>query len=94
MSDQVKCFGLFMEGHPQCLVCNMRRRCKSVTLSEGFDAVGAMVEHMTAELPEGDYQDTDRVTELVELLVRGPDPAEELIPGMNVTPEEVTAELI
>jgi len=94
VSDQVNCFGLHRENAASCESCHMKRRCKSVTLSEGFTAVADLVDHLEATLPDGYYPDTDRVTELVDLLVRGPGISENLLPGVTVTPEDVTAELI
>lgn len=77
MKDAVQCFGQYNES-AMCNLCKASRRCHSVTMSEGLDILGAMVEQLVETLPAGKrYRDTDRVSEVVDQVVKPPLPVDE-----------------
>lgn len=70
MSDLKNCFGFYGgDKNAVCEMCAARTRCKSILVSNGFDAVADQVEAMIAELDEGlHYCDTDQLSNLVGIL--------------------------
>jgi len=93
----LKCFG-FYGGSTMfaCGGCTARTRCKSLLLSTGFELLAGTLEEIIDALPEGDYPDHDRITELTECLLKVDEFKEKapLMPHTNVYPEDVTVDLI
>jgi hypothetical protein len=71
MTDQ-PCFG-FYSGGPVCATCTATKRCKAIVVSNGFDIVADALGQMLATLPDQNYRDTDRVSELVDQLLDPPE---------------------
>lgn len=64
----VHCFGFHQEGQPPCTWCSAGRRCKAVQLTHGTDILADLLSHLTEQLPDVQYEDSDRVTDLVKTL--------------------------
>jgi len=64
------CFSFF-SGGPACKRCLAAKRCKAILVTHGFNLIGDFLEHLMGELPEkGIYQDTDRIGEMIEQLLK------------------------
>jgi len=73
INDGVNCFG-FYSGGPVCIGCAINKRCKAVLISNGFDVVGALINQLTATLPEeGSYLDTDLISKMTDQLLEKPE---------------------
>lgn len=86
------CFGFYGGTHlSTCSSCTAVKRCKAILISDGFDVLGAIVDQMLLELPEGTtFRDTDRVSERVKQLFDPPAPLskdEEELLNLRSTPE-------
>lgn len=69
---QKACFGFYI-GSPVCGMCAAHKRCKALLITDGFDIVGSLVEHLEAELKDAQYRDTDKISELTDQLITLPD---------------------
>ena len=71
MNTASTCFP-FYSGGDSCRICTSSKRCKAVLATHGFDIVARGIALLTAELPEGAYRPSDRVSELVTQLLEPP----------------------
>lgn len=71
MTNEERCFP-FYSGGPTCQNCVVSKRCKAILVSDGFDMIAAFLEEMLTDLPNTEYKDTDRVSELATQLLKPP----------------------
>lgn len=99
MSDRLphdpNCFSFYGGNqNAACQSCMASRRCKAMLISDGFQILGDLVDHLTTELPPGNYRDTTRVKEITKILV-SPEPIElsdqerELLGMLTATEQEL-----
>lgn len=91
MSKEIPCFGFF-SSQPTCSTCAAAKRCKAVLVSNGFDITAELIEHLARNLPaEAKFQDTDRITTLVDQLLIPPTkaPSDDLLDILNGRPGKV-----
>lgn len=73
------CFGYY-SGGAICASCPGSKRCKAVLVTNGFDVVASMVNHLTSALTDtAVFMGSDRVPDLVDQLLN---------PGSRVTTKE------
>ena len=68
-----ECFGFYKGNPDSCASCAMRKKCKSVLITHGFDIVSDVIATALDELKDVSYIDTDRISEMVTQLLFGPD---------------------
>lgn len=79
---EIPCFGFF-NSDPVCDGCPASKRCRAILVSNGFDLVSSLIDELSSSLPgEARYNDTDRVTTLVDQLIKPP-PVRPIAPEMK-----------
>lgn len=63
-----ECFGFYIKS-PTCEGCDANRRCKSVTVTNGYDIIGEMVDHLVESLEDKEYVDADSMSLITEQIL-------------------------
>lgn len=82
----MECFGFYGGQRGICVRCALQKKCKALLVSHGFDILNAALQSKLENLPDGSYNDTDRISEVTLQIMEGPKNIE-----LNVDEEELSS---